>query len=145
VIVPRSNPAGIRSVNDLTRPGVKVVIADKSVPVGAYTLTVLKNLGIAAAVLKNVVSQESDVKSVTAKIALGEADAGFVYVTDVRPVKAKVASVAIPDSAQPKVVYEVCVVKGAPHTRAAHRFLTALIREHDQALLASYGFGRKPS
>jgi molybdate transport system substrate-binding protein len=144
VIVPKSNPAGIRSVQDLTKPGVKIVIASKNVPVGAYTLTVLKSLGIAAAVLRNVVSQESDVKSVVAKIALGEADAGFVYVTDTRPVKTKLATVAIATAAQPQVVYEACIVKGAKHPRAARRFLTALLGARDQALLVSYGFGRKP-
>jgi molybdate transport system substrate-binding protein len=144
VVVPKANPAGIHSVQDLTKPGVKVVIANKAVPVGAYTLTVLKNLGIADAVLKNVVSQESDVKAVVGKIALGEADAGFVYVTDTRPVRTKVARIGIRASAQPQVVYEACVVKDAPHPKAAHRFLTALVREHDQVLLVRYGFGRKP-
>jgi molybdate transport system substrate-binding protein len=144
VIVPKSNPAGIHSVQDLTRPGVKIVVADKAVPVGAYTLTVLKNLGILDAVMKNVVSQETDVKEVVGKVALGEADAGFVYATDTRPVKTKVTHVAIPESAQPHVVYEVCVVKDAPHPKAAHRFVTALIRERDQGILTSYGFGRKP-
>ena len=145
VIVPRSNPAGIHRVQDLTRPGVKIVVANRAVPVGAYTLTVLKNLGIADAVLKNVVSQETDVKEVVGKVALGEADAGFVYVTDVRPARTKVTRVAIPDSAQPHVVYEVCVVKDSRHPKAAHRFVTTLIRARAQALLASYGFGRKPA
>jgi molybdate transport system substrate-binding protein len=144
VIVPKSDPARIHSVQDLTRRGVKVVIAEKVVPVGAYTLTVLKNLGIADAVLKNVVSQESDVEAVVGKIALGEADAGFVYATDVRPVKAKVTRVEIPASAEPQVVYEACVVKDAPHPRAAHRFLTALIRPPAQAILVAAGFGRRP-
>src|SRR5207247_2812704 len=84
LILPKSNPAGIHSAIDLTKPGVKVVIGDPSVPVGAYTLTVLDNLGIEDAVLKNVVSRENDVKGVVGKVVLGEADAGFVYVTDVR-------------------------------------------------------------
>ena len=89
LIVPKANPAGIHSVNDLTKPGVKIVIGDPSVPVGSYTRTVLNNLGISAAVLKNVVSQETDVKGVVTKVALGEADAGFVYVTDVVPCAAR--------------------------------------------------------
>jgi molybdate transport system substrate-binding protein len=144
VMVPKANRAGIHSVRDLTKPGVKVVIAARAVPVGAYTLTVLKSLGLIDAVLKNVVSQEADVKSVVAKVALGEADAGFVYATDMRPVAAKARRVEIPPSAQPQVVYEACVVKGTRHPKAAHRFLTALIRPRDQALLARYGFGRKP-
>jgi molybdate transport system substrate-binding protein len=144
VIVPKANPAAIHDVPDLAKPGIKVVIAARTVPVGAYTLTVLKNLGITDAVLKNVVSQEADVKSVVAKVALGEADAGFVYATDRRPVAARVARIEIPASAQPQVVYEACVVKGTRHPKAARRFLTALIRPHDQALLARYGFGRRP-
>lgn len=145
LIVPKSNPANIHSVSDLTRPGVKMVIGDPAVPVGAYTLTVLKNLGLTDAVLKNVVSKETDVKGVVAKIALGEADAGFVYVTDVRPVRGKVLAIAIRESAQPHVVYEVCVVKSARHLRAAHRFVTALVRPQAQKILASFGFGRKPA
>jgi molybdate transport system substrate-binding protein len=144
LIVPKANPAHIRSVFDLTKPGIKIVIGAPSVPVGAYTLTVLKNLGISNAVLANVVSQETDVKGVVAKVALGEADAGFVYVTDVRPVRGKVAAIAIRESAQPHVVYEVAVLKDAKHPRAAHRFVTALIRAPAQRLLLQYGFGMRP-
>ena len=61
-----------------------------------------------------------------------------------QPVRGKVLAIALRASAQPKVVYEVAVVKGAPHLRAAYRFVTALIRPTDQALLVKYGFGRKP-
>jgi molybdate transport system substrate-binding protein len=145
VIVPKSNPAGIHTVNDLTKPNLKIVIGNPAVPVGSYTQTVLKNLGIAAAVMKNVVSEEVDVKSVVAKVTLGEADAGFVYVTDVRPVRGKVLAIALRPSAQPTVVYDVAVVKSARHLRAAYRFVTALIRQQDQDLLVKYGFGRKPA
>ncbi len=144
LIVPRSNPAHIHSVLDLTKPGVRVVIADAAVPVGAYTLTVLRNLGIGDAVLRNVVSREQDVKGVVGKIVTGEADAGFVYVTDVRPVRGKVLAIAIRESAQPHVVYEVAVVKDAKHLRAAYRFVTALIRPQAQKTLVAYGFGRRP-
>ena len=145
LIVPKSNPAGIHSVTELTKPGVKLVVGDPAVPVGSYTLTVLKNLGISDGVLRNVVSRETDVKSAVAKVALGEADAGFVYVTDVRPVRGKVLAIAIRESAQPHVVYEVCVLKNARHIRAAHRFVTALIRGKAQQTLVSYGFGRRPT
>jgi molybdate transport system substrate-binding protein len=78
--VPSSNPAGIHSVYDLKKQGVKLVIAAATVPVGSYTLQVLKQMGLTS-VLANVVSRESDVRSVLAKVALGEADAGFVYST----------------------------------------------------------------
>jgi molybdate transport system substrate-binding protein len=144
LILPKSNPAKIHSVTDLTRPGVRVVIGDPSVPVGSYTLTVLKNLGITDAVLENVVSREHDVKGVVAKVVTGEADAGFVYVTDVRPVRGNVLAIAIRESAQPHVVYEVAVLKKAKHPRAAHRFVTTLVRTRAQRTLVQYGFGRRP-
>ena len=89
VIVPRSNPADIHSVYDLRRKGIKLVIAAQGVPVGSYTLQVLKNMNLTS-VLKNVVSRETDVREVLAKVALGEADAGFVYSTDARTVPKKV-------------------------------------------------------
>jgi molybdate transport system substrate-binding protein len=144
LIVPKSNPAHVHSVTDLTRPGVKVVIGDASVPVGSYTRTVLTDLGILAAVMKNVVSQETDVKGVLTKVVLGEADAGFVYVTDARPVKGKVGKIAIRASAQPKVVYEAAVVKSSSHLAAAYAFLTRLVRKPGQRELVAFGFGRKP-
>ena len=144
LIVPRSNPARIHSVMDLTKPGVKLVIGDATVPVGSYTRTVLTTLGISAAVMMNVVSQEADVKGVLGKVALGEADAGFVYATDVRPVLGKVGVIRIRESAQPHVVYEVAVVKKAPHLQAAYAFVTKLIRATAQRTLVQYGFGRKP-
>jgi molybdate transport system substrate-binding protein len=144
LIVPKSNPAHIHSVDDLTKAGVKVVIGDSTVPVGSYTLTVLKNLGITAGVMANVVSKEPDVRGVLSKVALGEADAGFVYVTDARSVKGKVASIALRASAQPKVVYEVCVLKNAKHLRAAHRYVTSLLRPPAQRVFVSFGFGRRP-
>jgi molybdate transport system substrate-binding protein len=129
----------------LTKPGVKLVVGDPAVPVGAYTLTVLKNLGLTDGVLKNVVSRETDVKSVVAKVSLGEADAGFVYVTDLKPARSKVQAIAIRQSAQPHVVYEVCVLRDAKHLRAAHRFVTELIRPTGQKLLVSFGFGPRPA
>jgi molybdate transport system substrate-binding protein len=144
LIVPKSNPAGIHSVNDLTKPGVKIVIGDPAVPIGSYTLTVLKNLGIRAAVLINVVSKEPDVKGIVGKVALGQADAGFVYVTDVRPVRSKVLAIALRESAQPHVVYEVAVVKAGKHQGAAHRFVTALVRPPAQRQLVKFGFGPRP-
>ena len=82
--MPRANPAGIRCVFDLAkRPKLKLVVAGQKVPIGVYTREVLERLGLLAASLRKVVSQEPDVKGVVGKVALGEADAGFVYATDV--------------------------------------------------------------
>jgi molybdate transport system substrate-binding protein len=141
VILPRSNPAGIHSVYDLRRAGVKVIIGAASVPVGAYTRQVLDSLGISAAVMKNVVDQEPDVKGVVAKIALGEGDAGFVYKTDARPVAGKVKIVTLPAWSQPPIRYEIGVVRSTAHPAAAAAFIEKVTSLRGRRLLAEAGFG----
>jgi len=139
VIVPRANPADVRSVYDLRRNGIKLVIADKGVPVGSYTLQVLKNMNLTG-VLKNVVSRENDVREVLAKVALGEADAGFVYSTDARSVPKKVRTLKIPAWAKPKVQYGMCVVAKSSHKVAARAFVKRVLSPGGQKILRRYGF-----
>src|SRR5581483_1039108 len=90
IVVPKSNPGGIRTVYDLAKPGVKIDVAGSAVPVGSYTLQILKNMNLSAKVTPNFVSQETDVREVLAKVSLGQADAGFVYSTDAQTVPGKV-------------------------------------------------------
>jgi molybdate transport system substrate-binding protein len=139
LIVPKSNPAKIHSVFDLRRSGVKLVVAAPGVPVGDYTRIVLHNLALDDA-LKNVVSNESDVREVLAKVALGEADAGFVYTTDARSVRGKVATIGIRWTAQPIVRYAVAVVKSSKHRAAARSFVAKLRRPWAQSKLRAAGF-----
>jgi molybdate transport system substrate-binding protein len=139
LIVPKSNPANLHSVFDLQKPGVKLVIAAAGVPVGDYTRTVLANLNLSG-VLSNVVSQESDVREVLAKVALGEADAGFVYTTDARSVRGKVKTIGIRPSAQPTVAYAGAVVSSSAHKQAALAFIRSLLTPEGQAELRAYGF-----
>jgi molybdate transport system substrate-binding protein len=141
VIVPKSNPAGIHSVYDLRRSGVKIVIGDQSVPIGTYTRTLLDALGIKDAVMHNVVSQETDVKGIVAKVALGEADAGFVYVTDARPVAAKVQKFLLPAWAQPPIRYQVAMVSSSARRVEARSFLNKLVSKRGRLLLKRAGFG----
>jgi molybdate transport system substrate-binding protein len=141
VIVPHSNPARIRSVYDLRRSGTKLVIGEPKVPIGAYTRQVLANLGISDAVLKNVVSEETDVKGIVAKVALGQADAGFVYATDVRAVARQVLRVSIPTFAQPTVRYEIAVVKSSARRKAAQAFVARVLSTKGRATLLKSGFG----
>jgi molybdate transport system substrate-binding protein len=143
VIVPRSNPAGIDSVYDLTRSGVKLVVANARVPVGSYTRTVFRNLGISGA-LRNVVSQEADVRDVLGKIALGQADAGVVYVTDARVAGSQVTRVAIPVFAQPKVRYEIAVVEASPDKDAAQAFIDRVTGPRGRRPMAQAGFRFPP-
>ena len=139
LIVPASNPARIHSVYDLRRSGIKLVIAAPNVPVGAYTRQVLKNLRLSS-VLRNVVSQESDVREVLAKVALAEADAGFVYSTDSRTVAGKVKTIRLPARAQPSVQYGICVVSASGHKAAAHAFVKKVLSARGQRILRRYGF-----
>ena len=140
LVVPRSNPARIRSVFDLRRRGIKLVVAAAGAPIGDYTRKVLAELGLTK-VLANVVSEETDARGVVGKVALGEADAGFVYVTDVRSVAGKVRSIAIPARAQPTVRYEVAVVKSSKHLAAAHAFVRLLLGPDGRRELRRLGFG----
>ena len=141
VLVPKANPARIRSVYDLRRRGVKVVIGDTSVPIGTYTRQILDTLGIADDVLAQVVSQETDVKGIVAKVALGEADAGFVYVTDARAVAKRVKTIGLPKWAQPPIRYEIAVVRSTKHAAAARAFVARVLSKRGRLALRRAGFG----
>jgi molybdate transport system substrate-binding protein len=140
LVVPMSNPAGIHSVYDLRKPGTKLVIAASAVPVGSYTLQVLKQMGLSESVLPNVVSRESDVRSVLAKVALGEADAGFVYSTDARTVQGKVNVLTVPAWAQPKVAYAIAIVSSSSNKAAAQRYINKILSKAGQAKMLAAGF-----
>jgi molybdate transport system substrate-binding protein len=140
IVVPAANPANIHSVYDLEKPGVKIDVAASGVPVGSYTLQILKNMNISAPVLKNVVSQETDVREVLAKVALGVADAGFVYSTDAKTVPGKVKVLKLPAWAQPKVQYGICVVSKSGDKADAQKFINLVLSKAGQAKLLSYGF-----
>jgi molybdate transport system substrate-binding protein len=140
IVVPKANPANIRGIYDLTKKGVKLDIAGPGVPVGSYTLQVLENMNLTNAVLANVVSKETDVREVLAKVALGEADAGFVYSTDAKTVPGKVLALKVPAWAQPKVQYGACVVSRSGNKAAAQAFINKLVSKAGQRILISYGF-----
>ena len=140
VIVPRANKAGIHSVYDLRRKGLRIVIGAKGVPVGDYTRKALAALRLSS-VLKNVVSQETDVKSVVAKVALGEADAGFVYRTDALADRRDLRQLALPARARPKIAYELAVVKATKHLQAANAFVSRVLSARGRHLLRLAGFG----
>jgi molybdate transport system substrate-binding protein len=141
VIVPRSNPANLRSVFDLTkRPKLKLVVAGHKVPIGLYTREVLKRLGLLR-VLRKTVSLEPDVKGIVGKVALGQADAGFVYLTDVAPVASRVRSIAIPARAQPTVVYELAIATEPRELAAAHSFVIAVLGPDGRRELRAARFG----
>jgi len=141
LIVPRSNPQRIATVQDLARRSkLRLVVAGAKVPIGLYTREVLKRLALLK-VLRKAVSQEPDVKGIVGKVALGEADAGFVYRTDVRPVAAKVKAIALPARSQPTVVYEAAIASDPVSLDAAQAFLIALLGTDGRRALRAAGFG----
>jgi molybdate transport system substrate-binding protein len=115
-------------------------VAGPAVPIGLYTREVLKRLSLLR-VLRKTVSLEPDVKGIVGKVALGEADAGFVYRTDVRPVSGKVRVIPFPMRAQPTVLYEAAIAASPRDLEAAQAFMIALLGSEGRAALRAAGFG----
>jgi molybdate transport system substrate-binding protein len=139
-------PAGgdkVRSLADLERPGVDLVIGAEGVPVGDYTRKALAALGAARrdAVLAHVRSEEPDVKGVVGKLAQKAADAGFVYVTDVEASDGRLRAIELPAKLNPKATYAAGVVKGSKQFDAAQAFVDDLLAGgcHDALLAAGFG------
>ncbi len=147
VIIPRANPGQIAALEDLARPGLKLVIGAAAVPVGRYSREVLGKLSGAAnfgsdyaeRVLRNVVSQEENVKGVVAKVQLGEADAGIVYRSDVTPTVAeRVRVLEIPDAYNVIATYPIAILKGAANLAAARAVVELLLSREGQRLLSAH-------
>ncbi len=149
VIIPANNPGNINSLKDLANKGVKIVLGATAVPAGKYSRQALANMsqspdygsGYANAVLANVVSEEQNVKAVVQKVQLGEADAGFVYLTDVTPaVTSKVKTIDIPDPYNVIAQYPIATVKSSPHLSDAQSFVDFVLSPAGQAILKKYNF-----
>ncbi len=149
VIITPSDGSKVSAPADLAKPGLKLVLANKDVPVGNYARQVLASMekdasygtGFSDKVLKNLVSEESDVKQVVAKVQLGEADAGVVYGTDVTPsVAPKLKTVKVPDQFNVIAEYPIAVTKGAGNATAAQGFIDYVFSPAGQAVLKKYGF-----
>jgi molybdate transport system substrate-binding protein len=142
LIVPRDNPAHITSVDGITKPGVKLVICNATVPCGDYARNVFLNLGITRAAMKNVVSQTTDVTQTVAEVALGQADAGFVYITDAKAANGKVKVVRLPTQAKPQAQDMIAVVRSGRNQTAARALVAKIMSPAGQAKLRAAGFGK---
>jgi molybdate transport system substrate-binding protein len=149
VIVPRSNPARLGRLEDLSRRGVKLVVAAEAVPAGKYTREALANLSAAPGfpmeylekVLGNVVSEEDNVKGAVAKVQLGEADAGVAYRSDVTSSVARQVRVFdIPDPYNVVASYPIAVAHSSVHADAARAFVDLIQGPVGQRVLVQYGF-----
>jgi molybdate transport system substrate-binding protein len=147
VIAVPADDAEVASVEDLARPGTTIAVGSASVPIGAYTRSVLARLGAAQseAILANVRSEEPDVGGVVGKVAQGAVDAGLVYVTDVEGAGEDLRAVELPARVQPRVAYAAAVVAGAEHPRAAQAFIDGLLGGSGAEALRAAGFEPPPS
>ena len=151
LITPAANPADITSLQDLATKPVKLVTASDTVPVGTYTRTVLGNLdavygsGYSAAVLAKVVSNEDSVTSILTKVQSGEADAGFVYITDSLAAGSQVKTIMLPADAQAVAKYPIAALKASKQIGTAQEFADFVLTDPSQALLEQAGFGPPPT
>ena len=142
VVVHADNPAEIEGARALGGPGIALVLAGEAVPAGRYARAALEALGIGPAAEANVVSNEDDVKSVVTKVALGEADAGVVYATDVtETVRGEVMAFEFPPAAQVTAHYEIAPVLGAPNPDAARAFVALALSPDGREVFERHGFG----
>jgi molybdate transport system substrate-binding protein len=145
VIMPAQNPAGLSTLADLSKPGLKLVLAAREVPVGNYALQVLDKLDTALGagykdkVLKNVVSYESDVKQVVAKVQLGEADAGIVYTSDTVAAP-ELNKIEIPAENNVIARYPMATLSQTKNSDLAQAFMNFVLSADGQAILQKWGF-----
>jgi molybdate transport system substrate-binding protein len=149
VIVPAANPAGIMTLQDLAKPGIKLVLAQQDVPVGTYARQSLDKLSqdpaygthLSSRVLTNLASEEANVKAVVTKVQLGEADAGIVYSSDVTPdVRDAVEVIEIPDQVNVTADYPMAVVEDAANPSGAQAFIDYVLSPDGQEILKTHGF-----
>lgn len=149
IIFPKDNPAGLAGLIDLAKPGLKLDLVDKSAPVGQYSLDFLDKAakdaanygaGFKDAALANVVSYETDVKAVVAKVALGEADAGIVYVTDYNAQADKLGKLDIPDALSSIATYPIAAISDSKNPDLAQAFVDLVLSPAGQEVMARYGF-----
>ena len=137
IAVPPANPASIASFADLARPGVRVVVCAAQVPCGAATAVVEKATGVT---LKPV-SEESSVTDVLGKVTSGEADAGLVYVTDVKAAGDKVKGISFAEAAKAVNTYPIATVGSSGNKELAAAFTALVTGTEGQKILADAGFG----
>ena len=149
VIFPIENPGGIDELHDLANEGLKIVLADESVPVGNYSAAFLDkasadtNYGeeFKENVKNNVVSYEDNVKAVVTKVSLDEADAGIVYITDITAEAAEsVTSIDIPDELNTIATYPIAPLSDSKNPELAQAFVDFVLSAEGQAVLGNYGF-----
>lgn len=137
IVVEKGNPLFIDSLAQLASPGLLFVTCPIEVPIGAYTAEVLRNAGVNVA----PASLEENVKGILTKVALGEADAGIVYRTDILAAGNSVTGVPIADNVNVTTKYLVGALRDSQNQDASQRFIIFLSSEQGQKIFSQFGFG----
>jgi molybdate transport system substrate-binding protein len=145
LLIPNANPGNVTSVYSLRSGGRRLSIGTAGVPIGAYTRQLLRRMRLSGVLTANRVSQQTNVGQVASQVALGSADAGFVYYTDGLAVKDRTRMISLPKWAQPPVRYQICTVKRAgTDTAGAKAFIDQVTGKAGRGALKAYGFGLPP-
>jgi molybdate transport system substrate-binding protein len=149
VIVPGENPADIQSHEDLAREDISLVLALEEVPVAEYTEESLQMAnevygeGFEDEVLSNLVSREQDVRAAANRVALGEADATFVYTSDITPdIEDRVQVIEVPEEVNVVAAYPIAVVEDSQNSELARVWVDLVLSEEGQGVLEKWGFQR---
>lgn len=137
LVVPAGNPAEVSGLDDLARPELAIALCDPAVPCGAAAEKLLAAAGVVAA----PDTLEEDVKAVLTKVLLGEADAGLVYVTDVRAAGDEVEGIVLAEADEALNPYPVAAIPGATSPDLAAEWIALLTGPDGRAVLAEAGFG----
>ena len=158
VMVSKSSASKVTSIADLAKAGVRVVLADKSVPAGSYALSVLNAIqstwgnysnpyyqgpqfaNFSKAVLANVISYDTDVEQVVTKVVTGTADVGIVYKTDVIAQATNVDFITIPDQVNVIAQYPIGILSNSQHLKLAQEFYDFILSDDGQKILNNFGF-----
>jgi molybdate transport system substrate-binding protein len=149
VVVTPAGGSPVEAMSDLAKPFIRIVLASPSVPAGRYALQALSRIAedgrwgrdFATRVRVNVVSEETNVRAVLAKVSLGEADAGIVYATDARAARGQIRTVEMPPELNVEAEYRVGILRRSPRRALAEAFVAWSLGPAGQAILRSYGFG----
>lgn len=145
LVLPKDNPAGIMTLEDLSKPKLKLVLAAEEVPAGKYARQILENLnasfgdGYKDKVMANVVSNEDNIKQAVTKVQLGEADASIVYVSDAAAAP-ELQQIEIPADVNVIAQYPIAVLSASPNSELANEFISYVLSPDGQTILKKWGF-----
>ena len=147
VIVPADNPAGIEELRDLAEADAQIVLAEEAVPIARYAEEVLDNADaeyggdFAQRVRDKLVSREANVRAAANRVALGEADATFVYVSDVtEDIRDRVRVVEIPEELNVVATYPIATIEESQNPELARAWVDLVLSDEGQRVLEKYNF-----